>query len=324
MDMRPNPPLAAVLTLCASALVAGTTLFAKMLGTDTLGAPLHPLQVSQGRFLFALMAFSTAALVLRPRFTRPAWSTHVLRVLCGWGGVSFMFAAAAFIPLADATAISFLNPVVGMLLAVPFLGEKVGRVRISAAVIALVGAMVLLRPTPQAFQPAALLALGAALCLGAEVVVIKRLSGREGAFQILLINNFIGACIASLAALAVWQMPTPSQWAALAGLGLLMASAQTCFLQAIRRADASFVAPFWYAALIFAALYDFLLFAEVPDAVSALGALIIVSGAGLLAWREARLRPSAASPSGSAPTPQAAPPLSPPAPPQSQSPEPRR
>lgn len=291
MNVRPNPPLAAGLTMLASAFVAGTTLLAKMLGTGTLGPALHPLQVSQGRFVFALLAFSTAALILRPRITRPAWPLHVLRVFCGWGGVSFMFAAAAFIPLADATAISFLNPVVGMLLAIPLLGEKVGRWRFLAAVIAVTGAMVLLRPTPEAFQPAALLALGAAVCLGGELVAIKRLSGREGAFQILLINNLIGASIASAAALAVWRMPTPEQWAALAGIGFLMAAAQTCFIQAIRRADASFVSPFWYATLIFATLYDFLLFGVRPDAVSILGAGIIVAGAGLLAWREARRRP---------------------------------
>ncbi|WP_037371746.1 DMT family transporter [Salipiger mucosus] len=306
----PNPALAAAFTLIASAFVAATTLCAKMLGTDTLGPPLHPLQVSQGRFVFAFLFLASAAAVMRPRLTRPAWGTHALRVFFGWGGVSFMFAAAAFIPLSDATAISFLNPVVAMLLAIPVLGEKVGPVRFSAAGIALVGAMILLRPTPEAFDPAALLALGAAVALGCEMIVIKRLSGREGPFQILLVNNLIGVGIATLAAAWVWRMPTPGQWAALAALGGLMALAQVCFLQAIRRADASFVSPFWYGTLVFAALYDFAIFGEAPGVVSILGAAVIVAGAGLLAWREARLRPSGASPSGTAPTPPAGPPLS--------------
>ncbi|KAA8605848.1 hypothetical protein AL036_17145 [Salipiger aestuarii] len=312
--MTQNPSLAALLTLCASAFVAGTTLLAKTLGTDVLGPPLHPLQISQGRFVFALLTFTAAALVLRPRFTRPAWAVHAGRVVLGWGGISFLFAAAAFIPLADATAISFLNPVVGMLLAIPFLGEKVGRWRVAAAVIAVTGAMILLRPTPQAFQPAALLALGAALCLGAELVVMKRLTGREGPFQILLVNNLIGTGIASTAALAVWQMPTPGQWVALAGIGVLMASAQTCFIQALRRADASFVSPFWYATLVFATGYDAAIFGVLPDAVSVLGGCVIVAGAGLLAWRESRARPrampSAASRSAAVPMPPAVPPES--------------
>ena len=69
-----------------------------------------------------------------------------------------------------------------------------------------------------------------------------------------------------------------------------MAAAQACFVNAMARADASFVAPFFYAALVFAALYDAVIFGVVPDVVSILGAVIILLGAGLLAWREGRLK----------------------------------
>ncbi len=299
----PNPLLAALLTLQASAFVAGTTLLAKMLGTETLGPALNPLQISQGRFVFAFLAFAIAALVMRLRFTQIAWARHTTRVAFGWGGVTLMFAAAAFIPLSDATAISFLNPVIAMLLAIPLLGERVGPVRLSAAAIALIGAMILLRPTPEAFQPAALLALGAALSLGFELIVIKRLTGSEGPLQILLVNNVIGVGIASAAAVWVWIAPTPQQWLALAGIGLLMASAQTCFINAIARADASFVGPFFYAALVFAAIYDFAVFGVRPDVVSVIGTMIILCGAGLLVWREGRIRPSTGSPAERTATP---------------------
>ena len=83
-----------------------------------------------------------------------------------------------------------------------------------------------------------------------------------------------------------------------------MAMAQACFVNAMARADASFVAPFSYATLIFAALYDAVVFGTRPDAVSWMGALVILSGAGLLAWREARLgkpRPPVPPASGAAP-----------------------
>jgi len=106
----------------------------------------------------------------------------------------------------------------------------------------------------------------------------------------LLINNAIGLAIASAAAAFVWKAPTGAQWAALAALGLLMLGAQACFVNAMARADASFVAPFFYATLVFAALYDRVVFGVVPDAVSAGGAGVVLCGAGLLAWREARLR----------------------------------
>jgi len=135
-----NPPLAAALVLIASAFVAGTTLLAKTLGTGTLGPPLHPLQISHGRFLFALLCFAIVFTVIRPQVTPVAWPLHGLRAFFGWGGVTLMFGAAAFIPLSDATAISFLNPVVALLLAIPFLGERPGPWRSLAVVIALLGA----------------------------------------------------------------------------------------------------------------------------------------------------------------------------------------
>ncbi|GAB5434185.1 MAG: DMT family transporter [Epibacterium sp.] len=281
-----NPPLAAALILLATVFIAGTTLLAKSLGTEVLGPPLHALQISQGRFAFAFIGISAAVVALRQKIHTPHWGLHIGRSSFGWGGVTLMFASVAFIPLADATAISFLNPVIGMILAIPFLGEKVGPWRWLAAAIALLGAMVLLRPTPASFQPAALLAFGAALAMGAELIFIKTLAAREPLLQILWVNNLIGMVIASTAALAVWQMPTPAQWAALVALGALMACAQACFVNAMARADASFVAPFAYATLVFAALYDALIFGVLPDWVTVLGAGIILSGAGLLAWRE--------------------------------------
>lgn len=289
---KSNPGAAIALMLLATVFIAGTTLLAKAIGTGRLGEPLHPLQISHGRFVFAFVAIGSFAAITRPTIRKPDLKLHFARSLFGWGGVSLMFAAVAFIPLADATAISFLNPVFAMMLAIPLLGEKVGRVRWSAAAIALVGALILLRPGPASFQPAALLALAAAMVMGVEIICIKRLSGREAPLQILLINNAIGLVIASLAVVAVWQPPNLSQWAALAGIGLLMATAQACFVNAVARADASMVVPFSYATLIFATLYDLAIFGVVPDAISALGAGVIIAGATLLAWREATLRRS--------------------------------
>jgi drug/metabolite transporter (DMT)-like permease len=283
-----NPALAVALMLSATAFIAATMLLAKSLGTDTLGPPLHPLQISHGRFLFAFAAISSTAMILRPRIANPHLGLHIGRTVFGWGGVTLMFAAVSFIPLSDATAISFLNPVFGMLLAIPLLGEKVGPWRWFAAFMALLGALILLRPGPDSFQVAGLLALGAAIIMGMELIFIKKLANREPSFQILLVNNAIGLCIASVAVLPVWVMPTMAQWGALAALGGLMAAAQACFVNAMARADASFITPFSYVTLIFATLYDLLIFDVWPDVISIIGAIIILGGALLLAWRERR------------------------------------
>lgn len=288
-----NPTLAAAMILCATAFIAASTLLAKALGTGQLGAldlgaPMVVFQISFGRYLFALILISSATVVMRHRLGAIHWKMHIGRTVFGWSGVTLMFAAVAFIPMADATAISFLNPVFCMMLAIPFLGEKVGPWRWGAAGIALLGAVILLRPTPDSFQPLALLALGAAMALGAEMILIKRLSRREGPLQILLINNLLGALIAALVVVPFWVTPSPIQWAVMAGVGVSMAAAQVCFVNGMARGDASFVAPFGYATLVFAALYDAAVFGVIPDQVSVLGAAVILTGAALLVWRESR------------------------------------
>ncbi|NOD92947.1 EamA family transporter [Ruegeria sp. HKCCD4884] len=286
---RQNPALAALLIFAASALLAGTTLLAKALGTDTLGPPLHPMQISHGRFLFAFLVIVSAVAVMRPTLRRPHWRLHIGRTSFGWLGITLMFASVAYIPMADATAISFLNPVFAMVLAIPLLKEGVGPWRWLAAAVALIGALILLRPTPASFQPAALLALTAAAVIGMELIFIKKLSGREIPIQILLVNNSMGLAIATVAVIAVWQTPTSAQWAALAGIGVLMACAQACFVNGMARADASFVAPISYATLIFAAFYDFVVFDVIPDRTSLIGSAIILAGGLILVWREARV-----------------------------------
>ena len=287
--MPNNNARAVMFMLAATAIIAGTMLMAKLLGGDHLGPALHPLQISHGRFVFAFVALVSVAAVVRPKIHAPQWLLHVGRTVFGWAGVSLMFAAVAYIPLSDATAITFLNPVFAMLLAIPLLGEKVGPWRWVAAAMALIGALILLRPGPDTFQVAALLALGAAVVMGVELILMKKLTRREGPFQILLVNNTLGLVISSIAVIAFWQMPTPQQWVALVALGVMMATAQTLFINAMARADASFVTPFSYVTLVFATFYDLIAFDVWPDAVSWTGAVIVLAGAALLAWREARL-----------------------------------
>lgn len=283
--------VAALFMTGAASLVAATTLMAKVLGQDLLGDPLPGFMVSAGRFLFAWMALVPVILVMRPGFAGTRWRLHVYRSVAGWATVTCIFTAAALMPLGDATAISFLNPLIAMVLAIPLLGERVGPWRWGAAALAVLGALVLIRPGMAAFQPAALIALGAAVFGAFEVIFIKQLAGKaegggEPPIRILFVNNSIGATVALCVALSVWQWPTPEQWVVLAAIGVTMVTAQSLFIQAMKRADASYVIPFFYAALVFAALYDAAVFGVIPVPLSILGAALIVTGAIVLVWRE--------------------------------------
>lgn len=274
------------LMLLGCALVATTTLFAKMLGPAGGGNGLHPLQVSAGRFVFASLALLPLLAWTRPRFRGAQWGNHALRVLLQWAGISCLFAASAAMRLADATAISFLNPIFAMALSIPLLGERVGPWRWAAAAVAFAGAMMLSQPGTDTFEPIALVALLAAVFLGIELVLIKKLADREPPLRILVVNNFLGAGLAAAAASFVWRPPTADQWLILAAIGVVMLSAQAVLLQAMKRGDASFVTPLFYTTLIFAGVYDYLLYDETPTAAGFAGAALIVAGALTIGWRE--------------------------------------
>lgn len=275
--------------LAASALFAATSLIAKILG-QPLGnaAALPSFMVSAGRFGFAfcaLLIVVSARPALRPPMRDIHWGWHIARSACGWLGITCMFTAVARMPVAEASAISFLSPIFTMGLAVLVLGENLTARKIIASLMALTGAMLIIRPGGDAIQPAAFYALGAAAFMGIEGMFIKRLSDAEPALQILIINNGIGATIALIAASFVWQMPSLTQWVFMAALGTIMVSGQSLFIQSLKRAEIGAVMPVFYSVLVFATAYDLALFGVVPAAAAMAGAGLIIAGALVLALR---------------------------------------
>lgn len=275
-----------ILVLISVALFALLSLIAKLLGGERFGPGLHPLQISAARFIVAFLAITVSLAFLPINFKNVPWELHIKRGISGWCGVTCLFAAAIAIPLANANAVSFLSVIVAMALAVPLLGEKVGPKRWSAALLAFLGVLVIIRPGTSAFHPMALVALMAALFIGFEIIFIKQLSGREPTLRILFINNLIGAVISMLVLTFVWIQPTWQQWIGLSLIGVLMIGVQVTNVMALRLGDASFIAPFWYATPIFAAIYDYLVFRHVISGWSSLGILMIVTGGLIIAYRE--------------------------------------
>lgn len=293
--------VALLFMVCASAAIAASSLVAKGLGGAWAG-PLHPIQVTAGRFWGALPVLIALALLntSRMRFSLSdvPWRLHLARTTCSGTGAVCMFAAAARMPLGEATAISFLSPIITMALAIPLLGERVWPRHWLTAGLSLLGMIILIRPGTEAFQPAALLALAAAALFGIESIFIKRLTQRDMPLRILLVNNMMGAVLVTPFALLVWT-PAPMTTLGLMGLvGVAMVAGQACYLQALTRAPVSRVAPAFYLTLCFAALYDAAAFGVVPTAVAGLGAAFIVAGAVLLS----RTRQESQAPAGARPT----------------------
>lgn len=217
--------------------------------------------------------------------TRRPWM-HALRTGVGTLGMFCVFYAFAHLPLAETVAIVFSRPLFAVGLAILFLGEAVGRRRVTAAVVGFAGVLVMVRPGTAAFDPASLYAVTAAITAGSIAVIIKKLSATETTASIILWFSVGSTVITFIPSLFVWVEPTPLQWVYLLLIGVVGGAGQAALTKGFSTGDTSFVTPFDYSRLIFATLIGLFVFAEVPDGWAILGALIIVGSGYYIARRE--------------------------------------
>ena len=220
--------------------------------------------------------------------TRHPWM-HLLRTGFGTASMFGVFYAVTHMPLADATAILFSSPLFATVFAAILLREAVGWRRATATLVGFGGVLVMVRPGAEAIEPAAFVAIGAAMLTGALAIIIRRLSGKDSPYVIIFWFTTVGSLIALPFALAVWVPPLASDWPLLVLIGFLGLIGQTAFTFAFSTGESSAVAPFDYVRLIFAGLFGYLFFAELPDEWSLAGAAIIMTSTFYIMRREARL-----------------------------------
>ena len=266
--------------LAASALIGGTAMVAKLLGKDLIGNPLTPFQISHSRFLYGFIFLFLFTFFYRIKFQNLNFKLHLARTSFGWMGVTILFGSSSLMPVNDAVAINFSNPVFAMILSVIILKEKYFSYRWIAMIITFGGALILIRPnfSELYFHPVALISIFGAICLGFEAIFIKLLTKYESNAQILLINNFIGLILSSSVVIFFWITPNFLQFLFCILIGILMICAQFCFLKALRSNKLNFVIPFFYSTLIFVLFYDYLFFDELPDFLSLSGSILIIIG----------------------------------------------
>jgi drug/metabolite transporter (DMT)-like permease len=200
----------------------------------------------------------------------------------------FFFLALGRIGLAEATAVMAMNPLLITLGGALFLGEALGPRRIFAILVALVGALIVIRPGSEVFQPASLLPLIAAFCFASYTLITRRLGPTEDVWTSLFYTGLVGSVI--LTCIVPFHIPplSGSSVVLLIIIGAVGTVGQLMLIRALSIAEAGLLAPFNYTGLVFAVLWGLVLFAEVPDAMTLLGALVI-AGAGIYVWhRETR------------------------------------
>ncbi|MBT9244885.1 DMT family transporter [Gemmobacter fulvus] len=255
----------------------------------TLVAIYPTLQVVWARYtgqsvIVALVFLPRLGSLLRTRY--PGLQT--LRSLFQFGATAFFFFSLGHIGLAEATAITDINPVLITLGAAVFLGEKLGPRRIFGVLAALAGALIIIRPGAGVFQPAALLPLCCAICYAGYAIFTRRVGHDEHPSTSLLYSALFGTLVTSVLLPFSWQPIATAHIAGFVAIGALGALAQFFLIRAFTVAEASAIAPFGYVGIVFATGWGILLFDEWPDAYTLLGALVI-AGAGVYVWqRETR------------------------------------
>jgi|TARA_B100001113_G_scaffold145470_1_gene119190 drug/metabolite transporter (DMT)-like permease len=284
-------PSSIFLMLGASFCFACAAILTKSLGTNVFGEGVHPLQIAHARFLFSFILLVSFWYIFKPKVKFSNVKLHLLRSIFGWLGVSILFTSILYIPVSDATALTFLNPIFAMIFAVLIFKEKVGLIRWGAALISFSGGLLLLRPSLDlSVDPVALLCLFGALIMGLEIICIKILSGRDSVFTILILNNFFAMCIGTLVVPFFFVLPGFLELSILVTIGIFMLTGQFCFINSLKGAETSFLMPFFYTTLIFVISLDLIIFNSLPDKISYIGAFIIIFGSIIVAFREWRVK----------------------------------
>ena len=260
----------------------------------------YPLtQVVWARFLGHLVWMS---LLFGPFIGAALLRAHRPREMIGRSFVFFasncvFIAALPHIQLATASALMFTTPLVVVALSAPLLKERVGPWRGAAVIVGFCGALVIIRPGTDVFQPAAVLTLLSAVCFAGYQLWTRRLARYERPETLIVYTALAGAVVMSMVGPFASRPPHDiADGLKFAGVGLIGGAAQYFIICALQRAPASVVSPIGYAELIAAAAFGYVVFGDIPDRYTWLGAaLIVASGLAVVGLGSVRRESNASS-----------------------------
>lgn len=224
--------------------------------------------------------------------------SHIWRGLMGTLAMGLGFAGLGFLPLPEVTAIGYASPLLVVVFAAMFLGEEVRLFRISAVALGLTGVMIVLSPrltvvsgdaASQREALGAMLVLAGAFCSALAQVFVRKLVNTEKTAAIVFYFSLTSTVLSLTTLPFGWAMPNAWQFATLVLAGLLGGVGQILLTSSYRGTDASLIAPFDYASMIFALAIGYFVFAEVPTLTMLAGAALVIFAGILIIWRERKL-----------------------------------
>lgn len=213
---------------------------------------------------------------------------QIVRGLLVLGTLSLHFTGLHFIPLADAMAILFVTPIVVTALSFPLLGERVGGWLWASVLFGFAGALIIIRPGFGVVQLAAFLPLAAACTYALYQIAGRVLSRSDRAMTTLVHTTWVGALVSSCVVPFYWRTPDLVGWVQIGALGAVAGLGQFALIKAFEAAPVAAVTSFTYSGLLWATLLGYLVFGDLPDRWTVIGAAVIVTSGLYILYREHR------------------------------------
>ncbi|MDO9707040.1 DMT family transporter [Paracraurococcus sp. LOR1-02] len=286
-EAAPDRVLQGILLILASVVLFSVSdAMAKLMRLQGLPA----VEVAWLRYLVFIALAATLAGRARVLLQRPKrLGLQLLRGVTLVGSAVLFVAGLGFLPIAEATAITYVAPGFVTALSILFLGEQVGIRRWSAVFVGFAGVLIVIRPGTGALSLAALFPVASALCWAATIVITRRMGAGDRTETTVLWSAGTGLVLLSLLVPFGFVLPTWGQLGLGLAHGLCSSVGQYLVILAYRQAAASLLAPFSYVQLLFSTTLGWLIFAAVPDRFTLLGAAVII-GSGLYTVHRERVR----------------------------------
>ena len=242
------------------------------------------------RFFFGLLILSP--LILRNNFAILKTSNlklYFLRSSLNVFGMLFNFTALGLLTLEKSAAFGFVSPIYATIFAVLILKEKIRIYRVTALIIGFIGVIIIAQPSLSGVEKGVYFALLGQLCFGMTMVLIKKMSYKDSSLTILSYQYILTSFFLFLLFVPFFEIPNSFQFLQLATAAFLGTFMHYFFNQAIRLTEVTFLTPFKYLGLIFASIFGFVYFGDVPSVYTWIGGTILFSSMLIITIRENQL-----------------------------------
>jgi drug/metabolite transporter (DMT)-like permease len=210
---------------------------------------------------------------------------QLIRVVLSTAEVAFFYWAVTYLPLADVMTYYLAGPIYVAALSAVMLGERLDRFRWAAVVVGFLGVLIALNPSTATLTWPALIALLGSLFFAGMMVTTRKLRGTSD--TVLVTAQMVAALVLGVVLAPIgWVTPTATDFVLLGLLGVVALVAHACVNRSLKLAPASVVVPYQYTLIVWAILFGWLVFGDVPSANMLMGAALIVAAGLAIFLRE--------------------------------------